>query len=192
MFSRKGVAAVVIAVVVLTAGALLVTLRSRGRPAEEAPVAAKLAEKAKEAPKLSVKGAELEEKGPDGQVKWRVMAEGDLQWDKDRDRATGSNVKFVIVRKELTPVTVTAARFTADYQGRKLTFEEGVKGQLIGNAGSFTVNRLEYQFSTGKLVGTGGASFVKGPYKATARELVVDTAAEKVRLRGSVRFGATG
>lgn len=192
MSSRKGVAAVVIGVVVLTAAALLLTMRSRGRPAGETPYAAKPAAKSEELPKLAVKGAELEEKGPDGQVKWRVTAGGDLQYDKDGDLIIGNDVEFVIVRKRLTPLTVTAARFTADYQGRKLTFEQGVKGQLIGNAGSFAVGRLEYHFSTGKLIGTGGASFAKGPYKATAQELVVDTVAEQVRMRGGVQFGATG
>jgi hypothetical protein len=191
MTSRAGVIAIVIAVVVVTAGALLLTTRSRGRSGEEVG-AAKSGGRPQALPQVQVKGAELEEKGADGQVRWRVTAGGALQYDKDGERVIGEDVKFVIIQKQQTPVTVTAAHFTADNQARKLTFEQGVQGQLTGKAGSFAVTRLEYQFDTGKLVGSGGASFDKGSYKATARELVVDTAAMRVRLRGGVRFAASG
>lgn len=193
MSSRRSMVGVALAVVLLAAGALLLTMRLQGRSKQDgSSVVGKATKQAKGLPKLAIKGAELEEKGPDGQVKWRVRAGGELQYDKDGDLVIGNNVEFVIVRKQLTPLTVTAARFTADYQKRKLTFEQGVKGRLLGNAGSFGVGRLEYQFSTGKLIGTGGASFVRGPYRATAQQLVVDTAAHRVRLRGGVRFAATG
>lgn len=191
MSSRRSIG-IALAVVLLTAGALLVTMRSRGRSVDTPPAVGDATRQPKALPKLAVKGAELEETGPDGQVKWRVTAGGELQYDKDGDLVIGNNVEFVIVQKQLTPLKVTAQRFTADYQNRKLTFEQGVKGQLMGSAGSFAVGRLEYQFSTGKLIGTGGASFVRGPYRATAQQLVVDTTAQRVRLRGDVRFAATG
>lgn len=191
MSSRRSIG-IALAVVLLTAGALLVTMRSRGRSVDTPPAAGDVTRQPKALPKLAVKGAELEETGPDGQVKWRVTAGGELQYDKDGDLVIGNNVEFVIVQKQLTPLKVTAQRFTADYRKRKLTFEQGVQGRLTGNAGSFAVGRLEYQFSTGKLIGTGGASFVRGPYRATAQQLVVDTAAQRVRLRGDVRFAATG
>ncbi|NPV47168.1 MAG: hypothetical protein HPY69_09410 [Armatimonadetes bacterium] len=191
MSSRRSIG-IALAVALLTAGALLVTMRSRGRSVDTPPAVGDATRQPKALPKLAVKGAELEEKGPDGQVKWRVTAGGELQYDKDGDLVIGNNVEFVIVQKQLTPLKVTAQRFTADYRKRKLTFEQGVQGRFTGNAGSFAVGRLEYQFSTGKLIGTGGASFVRGPYRATGQQLVVDTAAQRVRLRGDVRFAATG
>jgi hypothetical protein len=92
----------------------------------------------------------------------------------------------VVVQQGQVPVTVTAQHFTADYPGKKLVFEQGVQGQLAGNAGRFTVKKLEYQMATGKLIGARAVRFEKTGYTATARTLVVDTNRQRVRLEDGV------
>lgn len=141
---------------------------------------------------VQVSGAQIEQKDPSGKVEWRVTAGGDLQFDKIRQVAVGKNVKFELIRADKTPVTLTAPAFEANYDTKKLTFTQGVTGQMTGGGSSFKVARMEYDFATKKLLGSGGAQFLQGQYVATAQEIVVDAAAKKVRLRGGVRFAKNG
>ena len=53
-------------------------------------------------------------------------------------------------------VSSFCAAFGSNYAARRLSFSQGVHGQLADRSGSFQVAALEYQMSTKKLVGTGG------------------------------------
>lgn len=192
---RWGLIVSLVLVVGVTGGALLLAVRTRTVEKPETSTATKVARKATAAeknPALKVEGAVLEERGPDKQLKWRVTAGGELQYDKDGGVVLGRNVKFVILHQADTPATVLAPRFTADYNARRLTFEDGVTGVLEKSAGKFSVSRLVYEFDTGKLIGTGGARFQRGAYTARAEQLVVDTRGRKIRLSGGVRFAQGG
>ena len=94
--------------------------------------------------------------------------------------------------KAKMPCILQAPVFHADYAAKVLTFDEGVSGRMTEGGATFKVNHVVYNFSTQKLVGSGGARFVQGQYVATAREIVVDPKAKKVRLRGGVRFERRG
>ena len=190
MRGRLGLIVSLVLVVGITGGALLLAVRSRSVEPPTPPPAAAPGKQATPAklPGIKVEGALLEERGPDQQLQWRVTAGGELQYDKDTAVVLGRQVKFQVLHKNDATVTVLAPRFTADYNTRRLTFEDGVKGTLAEAPARFEVARLVYEFDTGKLVGTGGAKFSKPAYSATAAKLVVDTKRRKVRLTDGVRL----
>jgi hypothetical protein len=191
MPSRTGILIVTALVVGITAGALYLAGRTRGREAQSGNPPKAGGSKPEVLPGVQVHGAELEERGADGKLRWKVTAGGDLQFDKNRGLVIGKSVKFVALQQGQVPVTVTAQHFTADYQGRKLVFEQGVQGRLAGDAGRFTAKQMEYQMATGKLIGA-DAILLKGGFEATAPRLVVDTRGRKVRLEGGPRFVRRG
>jgi lipopolysaccharide assembly outer membrane protein LptD (OstA) len=90
------------------------------------------------------------------------------------------------------PVIVNAPVFRADYAAKTLTFDEGVMGVMSDRSASFKVNHVVYNFTSQKLVGTGGARFTQGQYLATAQQIVVDAKAKRVRMSGGVRFERRG
>lgn len=139
-------------------------------------------------PGMSIEGGAIEQRNAQGHLEWKVNVGGELEFDKDRQMVTGQDVQFEMVQEGRLPVIVVAPVFHADYATRKLTFDQGVKGHLKDNSAHFQVNHLVYDFTTKKLIGTGGAQFVQGQNSATAREIVLDAVAKKVRMRGSVRF----
>lgn len=191
MRRRLGLVFSLVLVVAVTGAALWLAVRSRNAPSSPAAASrppTKPATAPAPLPTVKVEGAVLEERGPDGQLQWRVTAGGELQYDKDRTVVVGRAVKFVLLHKTNTTVTVLAPRFTADYDARRLTFEAGVKGAIAPAAGQFEVPRLVYEFDTGKLVGSGAVRFTRPGYTATATKLVVDTRRRKVRLDDGVRL----
>lgn len=190
MGNRNGLIIIGVFVALLMGGALYWASVTKPPPPEAGAPASSSPSASKPEPPTGVKvqGAVLEEKGPDGQLVWRVTADADLKYSKDTNVVSGEKIKFVALQKGKTPVSLTAASFTADYPKRQLVFEQGVKGQLLPGGASFLVNRLEYQFANKKMVGTGGIKFIQGAYRVTADQLVVDTARHKVRLSGHLRF----
>jgi hypothetical protein len=146
----------------------------------------------KGSPGLSLEGARIEQRDPAGQLEWSVVAHGDLEFDKDSQTVTGRDVHFEVANKAEMPYLVQAPLFRADYDNKVLTFEQGVTGRMADGSASFRVNHVTVNFTTQKLVGSGGARYTRGPYLATAREIVVDPKAKKVRLRGGVRFERRG
>jgi hypothetical protein len=193
--SSKYVAiAVALLVVLATVGVIYYAVRHNGATSNgpQAPVSVPKPAEEKPAPTVDVQGAEIEQKGPTGKLEWKVKAGGKLSFDKDNQRAEGKNVKFQIIQADKSPVVVEAPVFEADYKNKKLIFTEGVKGELTNGLGRFSVARLEYDFATRKLLGSGGVQFYHMQYKAVADQIVVDTTNKKVRLRGGVRFARSG
>lgn len=189
---------VVAAVMLITGGAIYLGVRQSAEPAAPAapPALAKAIEAAKAAepgrpqgaPGLSLEGTKIEQRDPEGQLEWSVVARGELEFDKDSQTIAGRDVHFEMASKTRMPYLLQAPAFRADYAAKVLTFDEGVTGRMADNSATFRVNHVTFNFSTQKLVGSGGARFVQGQYLATAREIVVDPKAKKVRLRGGVRF----
>lgn len=182
---------VVLAVLILMVGALRFAMRppsTAGEPTGGAPVA----KKDFIPQKTSVEGAEMEQRDASGKLQWKVAADGELGFDKTRQIAQGKNVTFQLMQADKSPLVVKAPAFEANYNTRKLTFTRGVSGRLSDQSGGFSAAWLEYDFATGKLLGSGGASFSYKQYKATAQEIVVDSHDQKVRMRGDVRFGVAG
>ncbi|MBU0611249.1 MAG: hypothetical protein KKI08_25445, partial [Armatimonadetes bacterium] len=105
---------------------------------------------------------------------------------------TGRAVSFEMTDKSRMPYLLQAPVVRADYAAKILTFDEGVTGRMADSSASFRVNHVTVNFGTQKLVGSGGVRFTHGQYLATAREIVVDPKAKKVRLRGGVRFERRG
>jgi len=137
---------------------------------------------------MSLEGAKIEQRDPQGALEWTVTAHGDLEFDKDSQTVTGRNVRFEMTDKAQMPCLLDAPVFRADYDAKVLTFDEGVTGRMTSNSAAFRVNHLVFTFSTQKLVGSGGVRFSQGQYLATAQNIVVDPKAKKVRLSGGVRF----
>ncbi|MCE5240603.1 hypothetical protein LLH23_19255 [bacterium] len=190
---------VVAAVLLITVGAIYLGMRHSQEPADTAPpgppapvAEATKPQPGKAAPGLAVEGAKIEQRDPQGQLEWSVIARGELEFDKDQQTVTGRNVQFEMTSKAKMPCILQAPVFHADYAAKVLTFDEGVYGRMTEGGATFKVNHVVYNFSTQKLVGSGGARFVQGQYVATAREIVVDPKAKKVRLRGGVRFERRG
>ncbi len=141
---------------------------------------------------LNVQKAQIEQRDPQGKLEWRVTARGELEFDKERQIITGRDITFEMLRQEALPCVIHAPVFYADYNARKITFAKGVRGQISDGSAQFSVGHLVYDFDTYKLKGTGGVRFIHGPYIATAREIVLDGKAKKVRLQGGVRFEKRG
>lgn len=182
-----------VAVLIMAVGAIyLAAHRPPQTPAEQAAASVPKADTTAKSQAVSVSGAQIEQKDPAGNVEWKVTAGGELQFDKERQVAIGKDVKFQLMQAGKTPVTVSAPVFEANYIKKKLTFTQGVSGLMTDDSSRFNVNRMEYDFATRKLLGSGGAKFVQGQYVATAQEIVVDVAHKKVRLRGGVKFARNG
>lgn len=141
---------------------------------------------------VTIEGADLEQRDPQGRLEWKVTAAGEFEFDTKQERITGHDVQFEMLQQDKLPVIIVAPVFDADYAARKLTFGQGVKGHLKDGSAHFQVSRLVYDFDTKKLVGSGGAHFVQGQNSASAQEIVLDAAAKKVRMRGGVRFEHRG
>ncbi|MHB8993875.1 MAG: hypothetical protein ACYC63_01330 [Armatimonadota bacterium] len=179
---------IVVLLVAITVGAILYAVRRQ--PAETElpePAVAQTEEKA-EPQGVHVAGAQIEQKDASGKLEWKVSAGGEMKFDKDRQNATGQNVKFELVQSGKAPIIVTAQVFEANYGARKLTFSEGVAGRMSDGSSHFAVSRLEYDLGSRKLVGSGGARFTQGLYTTTAEQIVVDPAHKKVRLKGGIKF----
>lgn len=142
-----------------------------------------------DAPKIVFEGGEWTKTDADGTLLWRVKAEGEIKYEEDERRLRAAGIVFEVYRQGKPAVRLRAPQFLADYDGRRLTFEQGIRGELIGAVGHFTVNQIEYQAANNKLVGTGGAEFVYGGYSARAETLVIDVENAKTRLRGDVVLG---
>jgi len=186
---------VVLAVVVMAGGAIYLGIRQSPEPPASVappvpPALAKAAEpQSVRAPTgLSLEQARIEQRDPAGQLEWSVVARGELEFDKDTQTIVGRDVQFEMASKARMPYLLDAPVFRADYAAKVLTFDQGVSGRLADNSATFRVNHVTFNFGTQKLVGSGGARFAQGQYLATAREIVVDPKAKKVRLRGGVRF----
>jgi lipopolysaccharide export system protein LptA len=141
---------------------------------------------------VNVEGAEIEQRDPAGELEWKVTAGGQIEFDKDTQVVTGSQVRFEMLQKNRLPVIIEAPVFRADYVGGKATFDQGVRGHYSDGSAHFQVNHLVYDFHTRKLTGTGGAKFVQGKYTATGDKIVLDAKEKKVRLTGGVKFTSRG
>lgn len=190
---------VVLGVLLITVGAIYYGLRQPPPPPPSAvlpvppPVAPSPRPLVKPPPPgVKVEGAEIEQRDPRGELEWKVTAGGQLEFDKERQLITGRDVQFEMVQKDKLPLIIQAPAFEADYAGGQVRFSDGVSGRLSDGSAQFRVNRMVYQFSTRKLVGTGGAKFVQGKYTATADKIVLDARAKKVRLSGGVKFTSHG
>ena len=180
---------VVLLVLAVAVGAIyLAVRRSPDQSGEQAVQALTKAAEPPQAQAVGVHGADIEQRDKSGKLEWKVTAGGQLQFDKDRQVALGKNVKFQIIQADKVPVTLSAPAFEANYGTRKLTFSKGVQGQVTDASSRFSVSRIEYDFNTKKLQGSGGVRYMQGLYTATAQEIVVDPAHKKVRLRGGVKF----
>lgn len=190
--SKSSAAVIAVVVLVLTVATIyLAAHRHPSAPGEQAgPRLPKNEGKLPQA--VQVSGGQIEQKDKSGQVLWRVSAAGELEFDKDRQVAVGKNVKFELTQAGKSPITMDAPAFEANYNKQKLIFSQGVTGQMPDKASRFKVNQMEFDFATRKLLGTGGVQFSQGQYTATAKEIVVDTAQRKVRLRGGVQFMKNG
>jgi hypothetical protein len=188
---------VVVAVLLMAGGAVYLGVRQSAKPPDPvapgaplAPAAGRAAEppSTKTPVGFSLEKARIEQRDPAGQLEWSVLARGELEFDKDTQTITGRDVQFEMASKARMPYLLDAPVFRADYGAKVLTFDQGVSGRLADGSATFRVNHVTFNFNTQKLVGSGGARFAQGQYLATAREIVVDPKAKKVRLRGGVRF----
>ena len=182
---------IVVVALALAVGLIVFAVRQRP-PAATTPAPGKAPATATApsgaSPQVAVKGAEVEQRDKLGKLQWKVTASGDLQFDKGRQVAHGRDVQFQIMQADKPNILIRATSFEANYNAKKLSFEQGVSGRLADGSGEFSVQRLEYDLTTKKLVGSGGARFTQGQYTATAPEIVLDTAHTKVRMRGGVQF----
>jgi hypothetical protein len=193
---------VVLGVFLIAAGAVYYGMRQPEPPPAPAPVAPRLPgvnpagsgqAGVPAAPKgMKVEGAEIEQRDPQGQLEWKVTAGGQLEFDKDTQAVTGSDVQFEMVQQDRLPLIINAPVFQADYAGGHVTFSQGVRGHMSDGSAHFQVNHLVYDFRTRQLTGTGGAKFVQGKYTATADKIVLDGKSKKVRLTGGVKFTSRG
>jgi hypothetical protein len=149
------------------------------QPPEDAPAQ-------EQEPKIVFEGGEWTKKDADGTLLWRVQAEGEIKYEEDRRRLEATGVALEVYRRGEPAVRIEAPKFIADYEGRRMTFQQGIHGELIGAVGRFSVNEIVYQSTNRKLVGTGGAEFIYGGYSARAETLVIDVKNAKTRLRGDV------
>lgn len=143
-------------------------------------------------PGMTIEGAGLEQRDPQGRLEWKVTAAGDLEFDTGKQTVSGRDVEFEMLSQDRLPVIVLAPVLDANYDTKQLTFSQGVRGHLKDGSAHFQVNHLVYDFATKKLVGSGGAKLVQGQNTATAQEIVLDAVTKKVRLRGGVRFEHRG
>jgi len=190
MNSRTRTVLAVAAFAVVALGAITFAVRSSRTPTSQTP-AEEAAKRAKESEiaGLSIKGAGVEQRDAQGKLQWRVTAGGQMGFDKQKQTVVGKQVRFEVIQQDKPTVVVRAPQFEADYRNRKLVFQQGVNGDLgQPGQGTFAVNRIDYDLSTGKLVGSGGAKFVRGQYSAEAPQIVVDTKTKHVRMSGGVTF----
>lgn len=179
-------------VLVVAVAAILFALhKSNETQAPEKQAAKHPAEQPKEQA-LSIQGAQIEQKDKFGKVEWKVKAAGTLQFDKNQQVGLGKNVQFEIVQNGKTPIIVKAPSFRADYKAKKLLFTDGVSGRMTTVEATFKASRLEYDFDTRKLIGSGGAEYHQGGCTATAGTIVVDVNTAKARLSGGVKFSTSG
>jgi len=175
---------------------VFVVTRSRGPEPAESPEtaaarAAARAERAERA-KIEVSGTEVVRRDANGQVIWRVAAEGVLEYDEQQRAVRAEDVKWVLEKSGLGDLTLTAPLMEADYDSQRLEFSRGVAIKSDKEDASFSAERIEYQFDTEKLVGEGNVKVRRGGFTGTAREMVIDSRARKVRLKGGGTFKYTG
>jgi len=183
-----------ISVLVAAGGAVLIIVLAMRQQAgvAEGPTPVKPAEEKSQKPAVRVRGAQIEQRDASGALQWRVMAAGEIEYDDEHGLARGQDTRFEMIREGKTPLVLKAPKFEANYKSGRLTFSKGVTGSMTDGSARFSVNNLQYQFDTGKLVGSGGARYVHGSYQATADTIVIDVRAKKARLRGGVCFSKIG
>lgn len=143
-------------------------------------------------PAIELSGAEVVRRDEQGEVIWRVAASGTMEFDEEQRAVRAEEVNWVLEKGGLGKLTLTAPLMDADYEGKRLLFSEGVLIASDEEDASFRAERMEYQFDTEKLIGSGQVKVKRGGFTGTAPELVIDNRANKVRLRGGVRFTHTG
>lgn len=181
----------------LVAVILFAVVQMRRPPAPEGPAVPaegpqeQAAEEAKK-PAIELSGAEVVRRDEQGEVIWRVAASGTMEFDEEQRAVRAEEVNWVLEKGGLGKLTLTAPVMDADYEGKRLLFSEGVAIESETKDASFSAERIEYQFDTEKLIGSGQVKVKRGGFTGTAPELVIDNRAKKVRLRGGVRFTHTG
>ncbi len=197
MQRKLAVVAMMVAALGLVAVAAFVVVQTRTPAPTETPAAVaaeqarRTAEKAERA-KVEVSGTEVVRRDHEGKIIWRVASAGTLEFDEQQRAARAEGVKWVLEKSGLGSLTLSAPLMEADYEGRRLVFSKGVAIESGKQDASFSAKRIEYQFDTEKLLGSGKVKFNRGKFTGTARELVIDNRAKKVRLKGGVRFTHTG
>ena len=141
---------------------------------------------------IEVTGTEVVRRDREGNVIWRVSAEGTLEFDEEQRAARAEDVNWVLEESGLGKRALTAPLMEADYESKRLLFSEGVAIESEKEDASFSAERIAYEFDTEKLVGSGSVTVKRGKFTGTARELVIDSRARKVRLKGGGRLTHTG
>ncbi|MFO7946372.1 MAG: hypothetical protein R6V19_06140 [Armatimonadota bacterium] len=137
-------------------------------------------------PRIVLEGGEWTQKDSQDRVLWHVKAGGEIAYDEDARQLTGDDIAFEVHRQGQPAVALEAPHFSADYEGQRLIFTEGVRGELVGRSEHFTIGTVVYEAANNKLVGSGGGEFEYGQYSARADTLVIDVKNQKTRLQGNV------
>ncbi len=180
--------AIVVLMAAVSAGVYYYTSTRPPAPEETALPAAGPEQQTQQPAKKGVRieGGEVVEKDAQGRVLWRVRADGEITYDDKTELLRGSDIEFEVNVEGQPAVKVQARQFVADYAGRRIEFAEGIGGELLDGSGDFRVGALEYQMSTQKLIGSGGADFNRGHYTAGADRIVVDMKNRQIRMHGNV------
>ena len=197
MQRKVAVVAMVVAALGLVVVAVFVVVQTRTPAPTETPAAVaaeearRTAENAARA-KVEVSGTEVVRRDREGKVIWRVASAGTLEFDEQQRAVRAEGVNWVLEKSGLGDLALSAPLMEADYDTKRLVFSEGVTIESAKEDASFSAERIEYQFDTEKLVGEGKVEVRRGGFTGTARELVIDSRARKVRLKGGGTFKYTG
>ncbi len=140
---------------------------------------------------LTVRGVDIEEKDAEGNLLWKLRADGNFSADKDKGTAWGEDVKWELLAKNGQHWQAEAPLTQIDYKTGQLEFSKGVKVHLTDKSVAFSAPRLLYQAGTRKLVADGPVTLTVKGMKLTVGRLVVDTRTKELRaqrVHGRYRF----
>ncbi|MCD6359640.1 MAG: LPS export ABC transporter periplasmic protein LptC [Armatimonadetes bacterium] len=131
---------------------------------------------------VEASGGELVHRDRNGRPVWSAKFGGTITLDEQRRRLRHTDVVWRLESDGRIDLSVRAPVMEADYDTRSLTFSDGVDVQARDGKARFVVDRLRYEFDTGKLISDGEVAFMYGGFALRGSRLVIDSRNDKVRV----------
>ena len=124
----------------------------------------------------------------DGEVVWRATFAGEIEIDERAGTARAEQVRWHFAGQGFDALSLDAPLMEADYGREVLSFSQGVRIEAEDGRLQFAAGRVEYEFNTRKLIGSGDVWMRSGEFMLTGTRLVIDNATEKIRVsNGTLR-----
>ncbi len=111
---------------------------------------------------LRVRGGELIERDADGNIVWKVNAQGEFTYDEKSGVARGQDVAFAVVLGDERGLDIVAPEFEVSYSQNRAVFTGGVKVVSKQPQAEFEASRATYDIEKRVLTASDG---VKGLLK---------------------------